>query len=95
MRPHGGNQRQAARSKRQTVFDDAINDRGIEAGKQRHALAQGRREGDLAIHRVLSDVGDAVLEVDLVAEFDDAFLIDYRRIAAGDKGFFLRVAFFG
>ena len=82
---HGRDQRAAAGGQRQAAGDDAVDDRRVEALEQRDALAQGRLEGDLAIHRARGDGGDVILEADLVGQFVDAFLVDHGRIHVGDQ----------
>ena len=80
-------QRAAAGGQRQPIGDDAVDDGGVEALQQRDALAQGRLEGDLAVHRARGDGGDMILDADLVGQFVDAFLVDHGRIHVGDAGF--------
>ncbi len=61
-------------------------DHGLgQAGKQRDALAQRRREGNLAPHRPLGDGGDALADSGEGGKFVDAFLTDQRRIHIRDQ----------
>ena len=55
------------------------------ARQQRDALAQRRREIQLALHGALGDRGDLRLEPGIVGELVDAFLPDDRRIHVGDQ----------
>ena len=54
------------------------------ASKQGDALAQRRRELNLASHRPLGDGGDAVADPGEIRKFVDAFLADQRRVHIRD-----------
>ena len=56
-----------------------------QALEQGHALAQRRRELDLAAHGALGDGGDMRLQADMIGELVDAFLADHGRIHVGEE----------
>ena len=70
---------------RDAVFEHFVNHGFRQAGEQGDALAQSRRERDLAAHRPLGDGGDAPADPGDIREFVDAFLADQRRIHICDQ----------
>ena len=84
-RPHGGEQRAAARCQRDTLCDDLFHGRNRQPLEQRDALAQRGLERDFAAHRAFGDRRDVRLQPDIVRKLVDALLLDDGRIHVGDE----------
>ena len=85
MLAHGGDQRAAARRKRDVLFDHVVDRLDRQALEQRHPLAQRRLEGNIAAHRALGDGRDLLLQSGIVGQFVEAFLADHGRIHVGEQ----------
>ena len=75
----------APRIERDALSQHLVDDVSGRSGEQRDALAQGRRESDLAAHRPLGDRGDALADPGEIRKLVDAFLTDQRRIHVRDQ----------
>ena len=74
---HGLDERPAARGQGDARLDDLVDHVDGQVLEQRHALAQSRLEGDLAAHGALGDLGDFLLQPDIIRQLVDAFLADH------------------
>ncbi len=84
-RPHRPDKRPGAGIEGDAVSQRLGDDALREAGDQGDALAQGRLEGDLALHRPLGDPRHLLAHAGAGRQFVDAFLADKRRVHVRDQ----------
>ena len=85
MCPHGSDQLARARCQRDAFLQDIVDNGDGQAFQQRDALAQRRRELDLAAHRTLGDGRNPRLDADEVGKLVDTFLTNHGRVHVGEK----------